>query len=163
MKILRWIAIGVLGLIVLIQFIPPIYIWQTNPPVVQEPAWDSMQTRDIARRACFDCHSNETVWPLYSKIAPVSWLVTRDVVDGREALNFSEWNTGSEEADEIIEVVMEGEMPMAIYLPMHPEAKLTAAERQQFIDGMRLTLAASGISSESGGEQGEQSESGENE
>lgn len=62
----------------------------SNPPVVAEPKWDAPQTRSLAARACFDCHSNETVWPWYSNFAPISWLVQRDVDEGRRALNFSE-------------------------------------------------------------------------
>ncbi len=65
----------------------------TNPPVAAEPAWASAQTRALAVRACFDCHSNETTWPWYSNVAPVSWLIQRDVDEGRRRLNFSEWNT----------------------------------------------------------------------
>ena len=63
----------------------------TNPAVVAEPAWDLPETRALAVRACFDCHSNETIWPWYSNVAPISWLVQRDVDEGREKLNFSEW------------------------------------------------------------------------
>ena len=93
-KWIRTIFLG-LGIVVvmglLIQVIPYGHD-HTNPPVVNEPNWDSPQTREITKRACFDCHSNETVWPWYSNIAPVSWLVYRDVSDGREHLNFSEWD-----------------------------------------------------------------------
>src|SRR5512143_3173323 len=75
---------------VAIQFVPyerhPI-----NPPVGAEPTWDSQDTRALARQACFDCHSNETEWPAYSRVAPVSWLIHRDVSEGRAVLNFSEW------------------------------------------------------------------------
>jgi len=53
-----------------------------NPPVVNEPMWDSLETRMLTRRACFDCHSNETIWPAYARVAPVSWLVQRDVQQG---------------------------------------------------------------------------------
>jgi len=76
---------------VLIQLIP-FGRQHTNPPVVREPAWDSPQTRALAKRACFNCHSNETTWPWYSSVAPVSWLTQRDVNGGRSHLNFSEWN-----------------------------------------------------------------------
>ena len=62
---------------------------KTNPPVVSEPKWDSPQTRTLAKRACFDCHSNETVWPWYSNVPPISWLVVSDTVRGRASLNFS--------------------------------------------------------------------------
>lgn len=118
----------------------------TNPPVLQEPAWDSPQTRALAQRACFDCHSNETVWPWYSNIAPISWLAQRDVEEGREKLNFSEWGRGEQEIDELAEVIREGEMPMPIYLLQHPEARLSAAEKQALINGL---VASTGFSGES--------------
>jgi hypothetical protein len=72
-----------------IQLIP-VWLAQKNPPVLSEPTWDNSQTRALAKRACFDCHSNETVWPAYARVAPVSWLVTLDTVRGRRHLNFSE-------------------------------------------------------------------------
>src|SRR5215831_3235209 len=86
-RILRWL----IPALVLIQLIP-FGREHTNPPVTQEPAWDSPGTRELAKRACFDCHSNETVWPWYSRVAPVSWLTQRDVNGGRRHVNFSEWN-----------------------------------------------------------------------
>jgi hypothetical protein len=107
----------------------------TNPPVLQEPNWDA-QTRAIAQRACFDCHSNETVWTWHSNIAPVSWLVQRDVDQGRDELNFSEWEAGENDAEDIAEVILEGEMPLPIYLIMHPEARLSEAEKMQLINGL---------------------------
>ena len=134
-------VVVVIGLFLLIQLVPMDY---TNPPVVAEPAWDSAQTRTLAQRACFDCHSNETVWPLYSRIAPISWLVVHDVDEGREHLNFSEWTgatRGRENpADEAGEKIAEGEMPPASYLWMHPDARLTDAEKQQLIDGLNASL-----------------------
>jgi len=102
----------------------------SNPPLVQEPHWDD-QTRAIAQKACFDCHSNETVWPWYSNLAPLSWLIQRDVDEGRRYLNFSEW--GRWESDEVGEVVAAGSMPPAQYFILHPEAKLTNAEKQTLI------------------------------
>lgn len=141
---------GVVALFLLIQLYP-VWAQQRNPPVTQEPAWDSPQTRELAQRACFDCHSNETTWPLYSRIAPVSWVVTDHVIDGRQHLNFSEWGRSGEEAEEIAEVINEGEMPLPNYLPLHPEAQLTAAEQQQLIDGMYATIG--GTPSRGGGEE----------
>ena len=148
---MRSILFGVIGLAVLgvlIQLVPYGHD-HTNPPVLQEPTWNSPQTREIAKRACFDCHSNETVWPWYSNIAPVSWLVYRDVAEGREHLNFSEWGVhpslpeGEGEGEqhqhgpEVIQEVLEsGEMPPATYLLMHPEARLTDQEIQILIDGL---------------------------
>ena len=117
----------------------------SNPPVVSEPTWDSPQTRDLAERACFDCHSNETVWPWYSNVAPISWLVQHDVEEGREKLNFSTWaQGGGEEADEMTEVIAEGEMPMPIFLLTHAEARLTAAEKQALMNGLQTMRGGSG-------------------
>lgn len=112
----------------------------TNPPVIREPKWDSPRTRELAVRACFDCHSNETRWPWYSHVAPVSWLVQRDVDEGREALNFSRFDQPQEEAGEAAEETAEGSMPPWFYLPTHPEARLTSAEQQEFVRGLRATL-----------------------
>lgn len=136
------IAIPVVGFI-LIQLIP-VWALQTNPPVVAEPNWDSPDTRALAKRACFDCHSNETVWPLYSRIAPVSWLVTFDTIRARREMNFSEWGTARGEegelSEEVAEVIEEGEMPPSNYLMMHPDSKLTEAEKQQLIRGLTASL-----------------------
>lgn len=142
-KKIIFIVIGVVVALALLIQLVPYGRNHTNPPVVQEPNWDSQTTRDLAKRACFDCHSNETVWPWYSNIAPVSWLVQRDTMEGRSKLNFSEWVNGSEqlrETDEIYEVIQEGEMPPPFYLPLHPEANLTEAEKQTLIKGLQNTL-----------------------
>jgi len=139
-KIILWLVIGLVALFVLIQIVP-YGRNHINPPVVQEPAWDSPQTRDLAKRACFDCHSNETVWPWYSNIAPVSWLVQNDTDEGRRRLNFSEWGRQEVEVDEIGEVVMEGEMPPAKYFPTHPEARLSAVEREALARGLTATVS----------------------
>jgi hypothetical protein len=108
-----------------------------NPPVIREPNWNSPQAREAAQQACFDCHSNETVWPWYANVAPISWLIQRDVDEGREYLNFSDWGSGreGEESHELHEVMEEGEMPPAPYLLLHAEARLTDAERNQLING----------------------------
>lgn len=145
----RIITLGIplaIALVLLIQLIPirP----QPNPPVLAEPAWDHLETRALAQRACFDCHSNETVWPAYSYVAPISWLVIHDTLDGRRELNFSEWgvtqSTGREprqvRPDRIQREISSGSMPPRIYLLTHPEARLTEAEKQQLIDGLIASL-----------------------
>ena len=138
MKIVKWILIvGVIGF-VLIQFIPYGHNHE-NPAVIAEPNWDSPTTQAIAEKACYDCHSNKTVWPWYSNIAPVSWLVMHDVEEGRQHLNFSDWENTRNKQD-IVEVVQEGEMPPGQYLLMHAEAKLTQAEIDAFIQGIRATI-----------------------
>ena len=130
-KYLVWIVI--IGFVVL-QLIP-YGRDHTNPPVVSEPNWDSPRTQELAKRACFDCHSNETVWPWYSNIAPGSWLVYHDVETGRRFMNFSEWGTRSQRSGEIAEVVNGGYMPPSQYLLLPPEARLTAAEKQELVQG----------------------------
>ena len=117
----------------------------TNPPVIREPAWNSPATRNLAKIACFDCHSNETVWPWYSKIAPVSWLVYWDVVEGRKHLNFSDWKGGSgkhEQPHELTKEVIEGGMPPLQYYIAHPEAKLDAKAKKLLVDGLAATAAS---------------------
>lgn len=138
-RVIKYVLIGSLGLAAAIQLVP-YGRDHTNPPVTQEVQWDSATTRDLAKRACYDCHSNETQWPWYSHVAPVSWLVQRDVDEGREKLNFSEWDKPQKEAHEAAEAVREGEMPMWIYLPTHPEARLTDAEKQALITGLEATM-----------------------
>ena len=130
----------IIAAIVIIQLIP-IGRNHTNPPVTSEPNWDMPQTRELAKRACFDCHSNESVWPWYSNIAPVSWLVQRDVDEGRRIVNFSEWTTSRQErGGEIVEVLQEGEMPPPNYLLLHPSARLSSQERADLARGLQATL-----------------------
>jgi len=133
-------ALIVIAVLLLAIQLVPIGRDHTNPPMRQEPAWDSPQTRTLARRACFDCHSNQTVWPWYSNVAPMSWLVWHDVSDGRQSLNFSEWDRPQRKASKAAEEVEKGEMPPAVYLPMHPEAKLTASERAALVQGLKATI-----------------------
>ena len=113
-----------------------------NPPVRGEPRWDSQETRSLAVRVCFDCHSNQTVWPWYSNVAPVSCLTQRDVDEGRKVLNFSEWNRPQEEAHEAGETVREGEMPPWFYLVTRPHARLTRPEKAGLARGLDATLGA---------------------
>jgi mono/diheme cytochrome c family protein len=130
----------------------------TNPPVSQEPTWDSPRTRELAQRACFDCHSNETTWPAYASVAPFSWIVQDHVDEGRALLNFSEFDRPQEEAGEAAEVVAEGEMPLWDYAVMHPSAKLTPAETQDLIAGLRATLGGEGDVARAGTEEEEEEE-----
>ena len=118
-------------------------ITRTNPAVEERvPAPPDVEA--ILRRSCADCHSNETVWPWYSNVAPVSWLVANDVNRARRHLNLSTWNRLSpadrqEAAEHIREEVLEGEMPLAIYLPLHPEARLSDADKK-LIENWTRTL-----------------------
>jgi hypothetical protein len=112
----------------------------TNPPIVQEPKWDSPTTRELAKRACFDCHSNETVWPWYSNIAPISWLVANHTYEGRDRLNFSDWMSGDVDINRLQRLIDSGRMPPAYYTMIHAGARLTDAERQQLLQGLQNSL-----------------------
>jgi hypothetical protein len=129
-RILRWSAVGLCVGFIVIQFVP---VNRTNPPVegdLRAPA----EALSVLRRACYDCHSNETVWPWYSRIAPVSWVIAHDVHEGRATLNFSTWNrlSANKQAEAMRESwkeVAEGKMPTWFYLALHPEARLSPADQ----------------------------------
>lgn len=124
---------------VLAQFVP-YGRNRANPPVAAEPSWDSARTRELFFTACRDCHSHETHWPWYSSIAPVSWLVYYDVEEGRSHFNVSRWGQGKQDADEAAGKLREGEMPLWYYLPTHPEARLSDAEKQELVRGLVATF-----------------------
>jgi len=134
---LKIIGVALLAVFTLIQLIPA---GRSNPPLTREIRWTSGQARGLARDACYDCHSNETDWPWYAYVAPVSWWIVDHVNDGRRHLNFSEWDKPNEDADEIISQVATGEMPFPDYLRLHPEARLSSEETQDLIDGLSRTL-----------------------
>jgi len=139
-KVILWVLIGLVVLGLLIQLIP-LPGRGSNPPVIAEPNWDSPQTRALVKRACFDCHSNESIWPPYAYVAPVSWLIYNDVMEGRSRMNFSDWNRGYQPSvGELIGELEEGGMPPAKYLLMHPDARLADAEKQLLISGLQNTL-----------------------
>jgi hypothetical protein len=124
------IILALVVLLILSQFIP---INRSNPPVKGDLRV-SQALREIFTRSCFDCHSNETVWPWYSRIAPLSWLVAYDVYEGRQHLNFSTWGDYSPEKQaklrhEIWESVDEGEMPPLQYYPTHFDARLSEQDK----------------------------------
>lgn len=143
MKLIKkyfWILVaGAIGLFLLIQLIPFGHN-RTNPPVVSEPNWSSPAARALAKEHCFQCHSNETNWTWYANIAPGSWLIAYDVIEGRDQFNFSDWNNNPGELDEIIEVIQEGEMPPIQYWIFHPNSKMDAQQKQELIDAMNSSL-----------------------
>jgi Haem-binding domain len=129
-RLLRRLAIVLLVLFVLAQFVRPA---KTNPP--SNPSWNLMTKapRDVAQifdRSCRDCHSNETRWPAYSHVAPMSWLVGYDVREGRDHFNYSEWaSIDSDDQDKLLGAVCNltkrGRMPQWQYLLLHRDAKLS--------------------------------------
>lgn len=140
-----WGTVVIIASLIGIQLLPA-GLSHDNPPVIQEPAWDSDTTKALAVRACYDCHSNETVWPWYSYVAPMSWMILQDVHTGREVLNFSEWTPeqiSRVEPEEAVELVSKGLMPLPYYEIIHPEATLTDTETGALINGLIETLTRS--------------------
>ena len=133
----KWTAsVGIVLIVALIvaQFVP---IERTNP-AVEADVPNSPELKSVLRRACYDCHSNETVWPWYSYVAPISWLIAKDVKEGRREVNFSVWNQYSESRrgrkfKEIVEQVEQGKMPQWYYVLVHPEAKLSAGDKEMIV------------------------------
>lgn len=125
-------AIVALGLL---QLVP---VERDNPPL-GVPLDAPQPVAGILRASCYDCHSNETRWPWYSRVAPASWLVANDVHEARHQINFSDWGarTSNEQARmraEIAEEVEAGEMPPARYLLAHRDARLTPERQQALVD-----------------------------
>ena len=133
---LKRLALAAAIVLVVIQVFRPV---KTNPPL--DPKREIYATVEVEpaaatvlARACNDCHSNRTIWPWYSHVAPASWLVVSDVNRGRKALNFSQWGTYPPEAQqkhlsEISKEVTEGEMPAFSYTLIHQSAKLSKADK----------------------------------
>lgn len=120
-------------------------ITKSNPPVRVDVGATS-EVSPLLRRACYDCHSNETSWPWYSNVAPVSWLVGSDVSEARSQLNFSEWGNytlheKTQRLKKIAKEVGDGDMPLWYYSLMHSKARLTDAERNQIKDWADEELA----------------------
>lgn len=137
----RRLALSLLGVLAValaaIQLVP---LTPSNPAVVAEPTWSSGEIEQLARAACYDCHSNEVDVPWYGHVAPVSWVLRRHVDEGREKLNFSEMDRSQPEAHEAGDEVLEGEMPPRGYALLHPDARLTRAQRRLLAEGLDVSL-----------------------
>ena len=139
-RIVKWVAVAVVVLFVAIQLVP-YGRDHSNPPGGRRIAWDSPRTQRLMTGACMDCHSNDTQWPWYSNVAPISWLVQHDVNEGRGKLNLS---TGEVEVEEMVESIRSGSMPPWQYKPTHPEARLSDRDKQDLIRGLQATFGAAG-------------------
>lgn len=132
MRTIKVIFVLFILVVIGIQFIP---VELTNPPVTGEinaPA----NIQNILNRSCYDCHSNQTKYPWYSRVAPISWLIDSDVTNGRKHLNFSEWEQYDvrkkrNKLEEIKDEVRGGEMPLDIYIYLHPNAQLSVDDKIQ--------------------------------
>src|ERR1035438_2876659 len=138
-KKLKWIYAALVAIFALLQLTNPA---RTNPPVT--PGHDLMATNApppqiaaLLHAACYDCHSYETKWPWYSRVAPGSWLVVSDVNEGRRALKFSDWPEDSERAAKKLERMSEEldykDMPPAKYTIIHADARITDDQRKALI------------------------------
>jgi len=137
-KKIKWVLIGAIVVFGVLQLFNPPHI---NPPVKTDFITAAAPPASVAasmRAACYDCHSDETEWPLYSRIAPVSWLIASDVNEGRKHLNLSEWPDEparvAKQLDRINEVIDYREMPLKKYTVLHPDANLSDAQRKEVLD-----------------------------
>ncbi len=129
-----------LVLLVAMQFVP-YGRNHSNPPVVATPKWDSPRTRALFLRACNDCHSNETRWPWYSRVAPVSWMIQRDVDEAREHFNVSLMGVRKKNhGDQASEELRSGDMPPRLYSIAHREARLSEDETGELTRGLAATF-----------------------
>lgn len=102
----------------------------------------SPEISGILRTSCYDCHSNESVYPWYTNIAPFSWWIKHHMNEGKEELNFSEWGDYKErrkdhKLKESIEMVEEEEMPLGSYTWIHGEAELTKEQQKKLVEWFR--------------------------
>lgn len=145
-KILKWSFGGVVVVFALLQFTNPA---RTNPPVVHDLMATNAPPPQVAamlHEACYDCHSYETKWPWYSRVAPMSWLIANDVKDGRENLNLSDWPADQPERAakrlaSMSEEIGYGDMPPKKYTAIHTDARLTEAQRKELTDWLTAESA----------------------
>lgn len=146
-RVLGIAALGLVGLFVVAQLVPYGHSWVPfghptgNPPVTKAAVWSDPQAQSIAESACYDCHSNLTDWWIGTTVAPMSWLAQHDVAEGRSKLNFSEWDKAQPALDEVVEAVDGGEMPPLQYKAIHADARLSATQRAQLVDGLKQLYA----------------------
>jgi hypothetical protein len=151
---IKTLTINAVIVIIMLGAIQLIPVNRHNPPIRREVIWDAPETEALARQACFDCHSNQTEWPWYSKIAPASWIIWYDVSEGREKMDFSDWDRFAHAdyvdpndafppktlSERIAEVVRSGRMPPGTYRLANPDARLTDAEKEALIAGLVRTV-----------------------
>ena len=141
LRVLKWIVIGLIVVFLGIQFFRPA---RTNPAVDESQtifarAQMTPPVAAIFNRSCVDCHSNKTVWPWYTNVAPVSWFIVNHVHEARSRLNLSEWgkldrDRQSKKLQQICDEVSDGGMPLSTYTPLHPGSKPTPADVKALCD-----------------------------
>jgi hypothetical protein len=136
-KVLKWIAVAVALVFVGAQFVP---VGMSNPPFDRSRSLEARlrvtpEVSAILARSCNDCHTQQTRYPWYSKVAPFSWLLADHIREGRDHLNFSNWASyDAEEQDLLLQnvcrITKRGAMPIKSYLYIHRDAKLSEADVQ---------------------------------
>jgi hypothetical protein len=136
--VLKWILCSAVLVFAAMQFANPVRVNPPGPPGGDLSATNAppLEIAVLLRNACYDCHSSETHWPWYSRVAPVSWWLSSHVNDARERLNFSDWphddpQRARKKWNRIGEQVSSGDMPLPSYAWVHARARLTAAQREQ--------------------------------
>ena len=145
---LKWIFIALVTGFALLQLTNPP---RTNPPVIHDLMASSATPPQVAamlHAACYDCHSSETLWPWYSHIAPMSWLIASDVKEGREHLNLSDWPNdnpmrAAKPLENMSDEISSGEMPLPKYTKIHADARLTQIQRKELSDWLDAEAAQS--------------------
>ncbi|HEX2849038.1 MAG TPA: heme-binding domain-containing protein [Acidimicrobiales bacterium] len=142
MKWLLRLVVAAVVLFVVIQLVP---YGRThhNPPIVSEPAYTSTRGAQLVRTACYDCHSNQTRYPWYTSVAPISWWSQNHVDEGRQKLNFTDW-ANSRRPEDLVETVQNGSMPPNYYRLMHADARLSSADKQALIEELRAIAGTGG-------------------
>ena len=147
-KIVRYILLGLVAVLIIIQFFP---IDKTNPPA--DPAKDFItlesppeNVKAMLKASCYDCHSNHSVYPWYTNIAPVSWWIKGHINNGRKHLNFSAWGDYKQKRkdhkyEEIVEFVEEKRMPILSYTWGHPEARMSEEDREVMVSWAKSKMA----------------------
>jgi hypothetical protein len=135
-RVARIVGLTLLAALAIAQFVPYGHDHE-NPRVTMDAPWASARAEAIARESCYDCHSNETEWPWYTSVAPMSFLAVNDVKEGRHEVNFSEWDRPQEEADDLQRVIRRGSMPPKQYTFIHRGASLDAEEKRILLDAIR--------------------------
>lgn len=152
-KKLKWIFVALVTAFVLLQFTNPP---RTNPPVIRDLMATNAPPPDVAamlHTACYDCHSSETRWPWYSRVAPMSLLIASDVNEGRKNMNLSDWPgdpvRAAKRLEDMSEEIGYGEMPPKKYTAIHADARLTPGQLKVLTDWLdseaaRLKASAAG-------------------
>lgn len=146
-RILKWVVLGLVIAFAAVQVAQPS---RTNPPVKTDFLKTASAPPDVAamfRSACYDCHSDETRWPWYSYVAPMSWQIAQDVNHGRQHVNLSEWpadkpDLARKKIEDMSDEIDDGDMPLSKYTLIHKDARLTSQQRDRLTQWLNAQASA---------------------